>query len=51
MKYLATILFSMMLASVYAQSTNDDFQQFRQQVMSDYQGFIKSVLDNYAANW
>ena len=34
--------------NVRAQNSNDDFQSFRNRVLSDYQGFRKRVLDDYA---
>ena len=47
-KGIILFLFYCITFNVCAQDTNDDFQSFRNRVLSDYQGFRKRVLDDYA---
>lgn len=49
MKKVITTLFVLGI-SLFAnsQNTNDDFQDFRQNMLNDFQGFRKNVLDNYS---
>ena len=44
---IVSIVIMFVLCNAYSQST-DDFNTFRQNMMTDYQNFRKTILDNYA---
>ena len=45
-KVYLSLIFSFLAIAGYAQ--NDDYNQFRQQILNDYSNYRGQVLDNYA---
>ncbi len=47
-RIISLLLLVSIATAAQAQNANDTFQQFRQEMLSDYNAFRKSVLDSYA---